>query len=114
MANRFVAALARRVVVCDGAMGTMLQSTGLLDQMVPEALNVAAPEAVQAVHAAYVAAGADIVQTNSFGGSRLKLAGAGLAGRTHELNAAAARIARAGGGGQGIVGGASGPRGKVA
>jgi 5-methyltetrahydrofolate--homocysteine methyltransferase len=93
-------------------MGTMLQSTGLLEQMVPEELNVAAAEAVRAVHAAYVAAGADIVETNSFGGSRLKLAGAGLGERCRELNMAAARVARVAAGESVVVAGSIGPLGR--
>ena len=57
----------------DGAMGTMLQQAGLPAGAPPETMNLAAPQAVEAVHTAYAAAGADILTANTFGASRRKL-----------------------------------------
>ena len=57
----------------DGAMGTMLQRAGLPTGSLPEKMNLTAPESVEKIHAAYVAAGADIVTANTFGASRRKL-----------------------------------------
>jgi len=82
------------VLVCDGAMGTMLHAAGnSLDQALP-GLNLTNPDLVRAIHVAYVEAGVDIVQTNTFGGSRLRLAEYGLGDRCTEINEAAVRIAR--------------------
>src|SRR5438034_534957 len=76
-----VAVLARlgtRVLVCDGAMGTMLHSGGVsLDRALPE-LNLSQPDLVRAIHRAYIAAGAQIIETNTFGASRYRLARHGL------------------------------------
>lgn len=82
-----------RVLVLDGAMGTELMRRGLPRGAAPETWNAERPDEVRAVHEAYYAAGADAVTTNSFGGTRIMLASHGLAGRTVELNAAAARLA---------------------
>ena len=83
-----------RVLVCDGAMGTMLHSTGVpLDRSLSE-LNLARPHLVRDLHAAYLAAGADIVQTNTFDANRLRLARAGLQDGVAEINVAGARLAR--------------------
>jgi methionine synthase / methylenetetrahydrofolate reductase(NADPH) len=85
---------AGRVVVCDGAMGTMLHAAGVsLDRSLPE-LNVSRPGLVRDLHGAYVRAGARIVQTNTFGANRLRLAGFGLEGSVSEINIAGARLAR--------------------
>lgn len=85
---------AGQVVVCDGAMGTMLHAAGVpLDGSLPE-LNLSRPALVRDLHSAYVSAGAQIVQTNTFGANRLRLAGAGLEGRVSEINIAGARLAR--------------------
>jgi homocysteine S-methyltransferase len=82
------------VLVCDGAMGTMLHAAGnSLDQALP-GLNLTNPELVRAIHVGYVEAGVDIIQTNTFGGSRLRLAEYGLGERCTEINQAAVRIAR--------------------
>lgn len=85
--------IARRPVLFDGAMGTELMKRGLAAGVCPELLNIDEPDTVRAVHRDYFAAGSDIVSTNSFGGSPLKLAGYGWAGRARELNEAAARRA---------------------
>ncbi|MGH3874159.1 MAG: bifunctional homocysteine S-methyltransferase/methylenetetrahydrofolate reductase [Pseudonocardiaceae bacterium] len=85
---------AGQVVVCDGAMGTMLHAAGVpLDHSLPE-LNLSRPALVRDLHAAYVSAGARILQTNTFGANRLRLAGAGLEGSVSEINIAGARLAR--------------------
>ncbi len=86
--------LYRRVLVCDGAMGTMLHSAGApLDRSLSE-LNLVKPHLVRDLHAAYLAAGADIVQTNTFDANRLRLAGAGLQESVAEINLSGARLAR--------------------
>jgi homocysteine S-methyltransferase len=85
---------AGQVVVCDGAMGTMLHAAGVpLDRSLPE-LNLSRPALVRDLHAAYVSAGARIVQTNTFGANRLRLAGSGLENSVSEINIAGARLAR--------------------
>lgn len=82
------------VIVCDGAMGTMLHAAGVpLDRSLCE-LNVTAPQLVRDLHAAYVAAGAQIVQTNTFDANRLRLSRVGLAESVVEINIAGARLAR--------------------
>jgi len=86
--------LRTQVLVCDGAMGTMLHSAGVpLDRSLSE-LNLARPDLVRDLHAAYLAAGADIVQTNTFDANRLRLARAGLQDSVAEINIAGARLAR--------------------
>ena len=83
-----------RVLVCDGAMGTMLQAAGVsLDLSLPE-LSVSRPELVKAIHGAYIAAGADVIETNTFGACSTRLARFGLEGRVAEINAASVRVAR--------------------
>ena len=86
--------LRSRVLVCDGAMGTMLHSAGVpLDRSL-SGLNLARPDLVRDMHAAYLAAGADIVQTNTFDANRPRLARAGLQDSVAEINIAGARVAR--------------------
>jgi homocysteine S-methyltransferase len=86
--------LASQVVVGDGAMGTMLHTAGVpLDRSLPE-LNLSRPALVRDLHTAYVSAGARILQTNTFGANRLRLATAGLEDSVSEINIAGARLAR--------------------
>jgi 5-methyltetrahydrofolate--homocysteine methyltransferase len=98
--NALRAALAARVVVADGAMGTMLQaSDAVLDDFAGfegcnEILNVTRPDIVRSVHEAYLAAGADCVTTNTFGANLGNLGEFGIADRIAELSEAGARIAR--------------------
>ena len=85
---------AKGYVVADGAMGTQLFAVGLCAGDPPEAWNVHHAEEVQAIHRAYLQAGADLVVTNSFGGTRFRLALHSLEDEVVELNEAAARVAR--------------------
>jgi len=103
----------RGVLVSDGAWGTMLMAQGLKAGECPELWNVEHPDAVRAIAAAYIAAGADIVTTNSFGGSRIKLAAYGLEDRMAELNRAAARLSREAAGDAVNVAASIGPTGKL-
>jgi 5-methyltetrahydrofolate--homocysteine methyltransferase len=101
-----------RTVLFDGAIGTMLMAQGLSVGMAPEIWNADRPELVREVHAAYFAAGADVVSTNSFGGTPMKLAAHGLEGRAYELNHAAARLAREAAPPGRFVAGSIGPTGR--
>lgn len=87
--------LARKLVIADGAMGSMLIAKGISPGSCPELLSVEKPAEIIEIHLAYLQAGADIVITHSFGASEPKLARCGLAGRAEELNRAAAANARA-------------------
>ncbi len=94
------AALATRVLVADGAMGTMLQASdlALVDfdglEGCNEILNVTRPDVVESIHTAYFEAGADLVETNTFGANLANLAEYGISDRIYELSRAAAKIAR--------------------
>ncbi|HUZ24912.1 MAG TPA: homocysteine S-methyltransferase family protein, partial [Streptosporangiaceae bacterium] len=90
----FVAELRGRVLVCDGATGTMLHAAGnSLDRALPE-LNLSSVELVSTIHESYISAGVDVIQTNTFGASRLRLASSGSAGLVRDINVAGVRIAR--------------------
>ncbi len=98
--------------IFDGAMGTMLQNAGLKPGDCPELLNIDNPEIVQNVHRAYVEAGATIIETNTFGGSRIKLDEYGLGDRIEEINTAAVKNAKIAAAGRAKVAGSMGPTGK--
>src|SRR5512141_1175862 len=104
-------AIDQRVLVCDGAMGTMLYGKGIFLNRSFDELNVTQPELVGDVHQAYVRAGADVIETNTFGANRIKLGSFGLAERVHEINLQGARIARHAARDQAYVAGAIGPLG---
>src|SRR3954452_16821293 len=85
----------QRVLVCDGAMGTLLHAAGAaLDRALPE-LNLSDPGLVATLHDSYLDAGADIIQTNTFGANRLWLGDHGFPDKVEEINRAGGRIARA-------------------
>ena len=86
--------LEHSTLVSDGAMGTMLQERGLTDGGSPELWNVEKPAAIEAVLEGYASAGARLLTTNTFGGTRGRLAMHGLEDRVHELNKAGAEIAK--------------------
>jgi homocysteine S-methyltransferase len=99
------------IVVFDGAMGTMLYSKGVFINQCYDELNARAPELVRDVHRAYVEAGAEVIETNSFGANRAKLTQYGLDAQVAELNRAAARVAREAAADRALVAGAVGPLG---
>jgi homocysteine S-methyltransferase len=103
--------LEKRVLICDGAMGTMLYIKGVFISRCFDELNISNPQLVRDVHADYVAAGADILETNTFGANRTKLMTHGLAEQTREINLQGVRIAREVAGQDVFVAGAIGPLG---
>ncbi len=102
-----------KIVVADGAMGSLLFQRGLKPGECPEELNLLHPEILEEVARLYLEAGAEIIQTNTFGGSALKLADYGLEAKTEEINARAVECVRRAVGQQAYVSGSVGPCGKI-
>jgi methionine synthase / methylenetetrahydrofolate reductase(NADPH) len=111
MLGPFLAEIDQRVLVCDGAMGTMLYSKGVFVNRCFESLNLSEPDLVAEVHLDYVRAGADVLETNTFGANRVKLGSFGLAEKVRAINIAGARVARHAAREQAYVAGAIGPLG---
>jgi len=100
-------------LLLDGAMGTELLRQGLTPGECPELLNVTRPDVLEGIARAYVEAGADLILTNTFGGSTAKLAPYGLEQRMHELNEAGVCLARRAAGGRAYVAASCGPSGRL-
>ena len=100
-----------RVLVADGAMGTMLYDRGVFVNVCYDELNATHPELVEDVHVQYLRAGADILETNTFGANPVKLSSYRLEDRTEDLNRLAAEIAGRAARGRAVVAGAIGPLG---
>lgn len=111
MREPFLEKLDKRSLVCDGAMGTMLYARGVPFSRCFDELNLTLPHLVKEVHLGYVKAGADVIETNTFGASRPRLGKYDLAGKVSEINLAAARLAREVAGDEIYVAGSAGPLG---
>src|ERR1039458_180336 len=90
----FADIFANRPVLADGAMGTVLYARGILINRCYDELNLSDPGLVLSIHEEYLQAGAEILETNTFGANRFRLARHGLAGKAAEINAAGVRLAR--------------------
>ncbi len=104
--------LAERVVLGDGAMGTILYEQGVFLNQCFEEVNLTDPDKVRRIHQQYFEAGADFIETNTFGANEFKLGKFGLAEQTAKINTAAAEIAREVVGRSALVAGSIGPLGR--
>jgi len=111
MREPFLERIEKRILVCDGAMGTMLYSKGFPLSGCFDELNLTAPQQVKEVHLGYAKAGAEILETNTFGASRIRLERSNLGDKVREINLAGARLAREVSGDELYVAGAVGPLG---
>jgi methionine synthase / methylenetetrahydrofolate reductase(NADPH) len=94
MAGDFVDRIKKAPVLCDGAMGTLLYAKGIFINRCYDELNLSQPDFIRGVHREYLQAGAEIIETNTFGGNSFRLARHSMADRAHDINLAGARIAR--------------------
>ena len=92
--TRFADIFSDRPVLADGAMGTVLNGRGVFINRCFEELNLSDPNLIVAVHEEYLQAGAEILETNTFGANRFRLSRHGLGGKVDEINAAGVRLAR--------------------
>lgn len=86
--------LRQRPLLCDGAMGTLLYARGVTYEQCFDALNLTQPELIQGIHSEYISAGAQIIETNTFGANRSKLEAHNLSERVREINIRAVKLAR--------------------
>jgi len=103
--------LSRRVLVADGAMGTMLYDKGIFINRCYDELNVTTPDMIRQIHNDYVKAGAEILETNTFGANRMRLAAFGLGEKLRAINLAGVKLAREAARDTAFVAGAVGPLG---
>src|SRR5579859_870442 len=94
MSSDFLKRLAAGPILCDGAMGTLLYGKGIFINRCYDELNVSQPELIRGVHQEYLQAGADVIETNTFGANAFKLARHGFGDRVREINLAGAKLAR--------------------
>ncbi|MDK9699553.1 MAG: bifunctional homocysteine S-methyltransferase/methylenetetrahydrofolate reductase [bacterium] len=92
--NRFLDTIDRRVVIADGALGTQFYAQGIPFSRCYDSLNLTDPVAVERIHRSYVAVGAELIETNTFGANRARLAQFGLSHRVQEINRRGVEIAR--------------------
>ena len=111
MSTDFRTRLQRGPVLCDGAMGTMLYSKGIFINRCYDELNLSQPELVASVHQEYVKAGAEILETNTFGANSFRLARHGCQARVVEINRVGVELARSAAGNDVMVAGSVGPLG---
>lgn len=111
MDRDFLAMLEDGVVIFDGAMGTMLYERGIFINQCFDGINLSNPSLVEMIHREYIEAGADVIETNTFGANRHKLSLHGLDDKLHEINACGAGIARRAAGEDAVVAGSMGPLG---
>lgn len=109
----FLERLEQGIIVGDGAMGTLLYHRGVPLSACFEVLNLQQPDTVRQIHRDYLAAGAQLLETNTFAANRLRLATAGLEEQVHDINALGARLARQVAKRNALVAGAIGPLGRV-
>jgi homocysteine S-methyltransferase len=110
-ASEFRQKLDSKIVVADGAMGTMLYAKGIFINRCFDELNLSAPDLVREIHREYVKAGAEFVETNTFGANRVRLGAFGYAEKLGAINRAGVRLAREAAGERAFVAGALGPLG---
>ncbi|HEX9296178.1 MAG TPA: bifunctional homocysteine S-methyltransferase/methylenetetrahydrofolate reductase [Polyangiaceae bacterium] len=109
----FIDALRSGALVGDGGMGTQLYERGMLFSVNYEELNLSRPDVVRRVHEDYLHAGADLIETNTFGANSLRLARQGIEGKVREINLAAVNIAKQATSGKAYIAGAIGPSGLI-
>ncbi len=110
-AAEFRTKLQSKIIVTDGAMGTMLYAKGIFINRCFDELNLSSPQVVKEVHQEYVKAGAEVIETNTFGSNRLRLQAFGFAEKLVAINQAGVRLAREAAGERAFVAGAIGPLG---
>lgn len=94
MAHKFLEQLDSRPLLCDGAMGTMIYARGIPFERCFDELNLSQPALIAEIHRGYIDAGANVIETNTFGANRFKLDKYGLAGKVADINGAGVRLAR--------------------
>lgn len=112
MKRPFLDALAEEVILCDGAMGTEIYSRGVPINHCVDELNLSAPKLVRQIHESYLQAGAQLIETNTFGANAFRLAPYGLKEKVREINLRGAKIAREASEGMAYVAGSVGPIGR--
>jgi len=110
-AAEFRSKLQSKIVVADGAMGTMLYAKSIFINRCFDELNLSAPQIVKEVHQEYVRAGAEVLETNTFGSNRIRLTAFGFGEKLRAINQAGVRLAREAAGERAFVAGAIGPLG---
>lgn len=105
----FLDTLAGRIILCDGAMGTMIYAQGVYINQSYDNLNLVRPHLIKNIHNQYINAGAEVLETNTFGATRGRLAAFGLADKVREINLSGARLALEASEGKAWVAGAIGP-----
>src|SRR3954453_4100430 len=94
MASDFLSRIKQSPVLCDGAMGTLLYAKGIFINRSYDELNLSQPDLIRGIHHDYLQAGAEIIETNTFGGNSFRLARHSMADKVRDINFAGARLAR--------------------